>query len=356
MKKKIAVLPGDGIGPEIISQAVAVLDAVALRFGHEFIYDYAEIGACAIDSCGDPYPDKTHKVCMDADAILFGSIGDPKYDNDPSAKVRPEQGLLRMRRSLGLYANVRPVKPYGSLLDASPLKNDIVTGADFVVVRELTGGIYFGEPRGRTDSGDTAFDTCLYSREEITRVAHIAFQYASRRRGKVTLVDKANVLETSRLWREIVKDVRQRDYPDIALDFMFVDNAAMKMVSNPRDFDVILTENMFGDILSDISGVINGSIGLIPSASIGEEHSLFEPIHGSWPQAAGKDIANPMATILSAAMMLDDAFGLHQEAFLIREACAKAVADRVCTSDIISDSRYGTKAVGQYVVDRIMSM
>lgn len=353
MKKNIAVLPGDGIGPEIISQAVAVLDAVAKKFGHEFNYTYAQIGACAIDSCSDPYPKETHEICMAADAILFGSIGDPKYDNNPSAKVRPEQGLLRMRKSLGLYANIRPVKPYESLLGASPLKNEVVAGSDFIVVRELTGGIYFGEPRGRNESGDTAFDTCVYSVEEIERVAHVAFQYAERRKGKVTLVDKANVLETSRLWRETVKRIHDAHYPQTQLEFMFVDNAAMKMVANPKDFDVILTENMFGDILSDVSGVINGSIGLIPSASFGKDRSLFEPIHGSYPQAAGKDIANPIATILSAAMMLEDAFGLGEEASAIRKACERAIAEGVCTEDIIPGSKYGTKATGQYIASLI---
>ena len=354
MKKNIAVLPGDGIGPEIIAQAVAVLDAVAERYGHQFTYEYAQIGACAIDSCGDPYPQKTHETCMNCDAILFGSIGDPKYDNDPSAKVRPEQGLLRMRKNLGLYANIRPVKPYDSLLDASPLKNGRVAGSDFIVVRELTGGIYFGEPRGRNEAGDKAFDSCVYSKEEIERVSHVAFRYALRRRRKVTLVDKANVLATSRLWRETVKEVHTA-YKDVELDFMFVDNAAMKMVSNPKDFDVILTENMFGDILSDVSGVINGSIGLLPSASFGKDRSLFEPIHGSYPQAAGKDKANPIATILSAAMMLEDAFGLSEEASAVRQACSKAIAEGVCTEDIIPGSMYGTKAVGQYIVDIIRS-
>lgn len=354
MKKNIAVLPGDGIGPEIIAQAVAVLDAVAERYGHQFTYEYAQIGACAIDSCGDPYPQKTHEICMNCDAILFGSIGDPKYDNDPSAKVRPEQGLLRMRKNLGLYANIRPVKPYDSLLDASPLKNGRVAGSDFIVVRELTGGIYFGEPRGRNEAGDKAFDSCVYSKEEIERVSHVAFRYALRRRRKVTLVDKANVLATSRLWRETVKEVHTA-YKDVELDFMFVDNAAMKMVSNPKAFDVILTENMFGDILSDVSGVINGSIGLLPSASFGKDRSLFEPIHGSYPQAAGKDKANPIATILSAAMMLEDAFGLSEEASAVRQACSKAIAEGVCTEDIIPGSMYGTKAVGQYIVDIIRS-
>ena len=350
MKKNIAVLPGDGIGPEIIAQAVAVLDAVAETFGHEFSYEYAQIGACAIDACGDPYPAQTHHICMSSDAILFGSIGDPKYDNDPSAKIRPEQGLLKMRKNLGLFANIRPVKPYGSLLGASPLKNERVAGSDFIVVRELTGGIYFGE-RGR--NGDSAFDSCVYSKDEIARVARVAFDYAGRRKGKVTLVDKANVLETSRLWRETVKEIHQAEYPHINLDFMFVDNAAMKMVSNPKDFDVILTENMFGDILSDVSGVINGSIGLLPSASFGSEHSLFEPIHGSYPQAAGKNIANPLATILSAAMMLEDAFGLSEEAKSIRNACENAIANGICTEDIFPGSTFGTKEVGQYIVNQI---
>ena len=354
MKKIIAALPGDGIGPEIVAQAVNVLDAVGERFGHEFDYRYAQIGACAIDATGDPYPEQTHKVCMEADAILFGSIGDPKYDNDPTAKVRPEQGLLRMRKSLGLFANIRPVKPYESLLDASPLKNEVVAGSDFIVVRELTGGIYFGE-KGRNEAGDEAFDNCVYSRQEIERVAHVAFQYASRRKGKVTLVDKANVLETSRLWRETVKQVHQTSYPELVLEFMFVDNAAMKMVANPKGFDVILTENMFGDILSDVSGVINGSIGLIPSASFGQERSLFEPIHGSYPQAAGKDIANPIATILSAAMMLEDAFGMSEEAAAVRKACARAVEEGVCTEDIVPDSRNGTKATGLYIAALIRS-
>lgn len=350
MKKKIAVLPGDGIGPEIIAQAVAVLDAVAEKFEHEFSYEYAQIGACAIDACGDPYPAQTHQICMSSDAILFGSIGDPKYDNDPSAKIRPEQGLLKMRKNLGLFVNIRPVKPYESLLEASPLKNERVAGSDFIVVRELTGGIYFGE-RGR--NGDSAYDSCVYSKDEIARVARVAFDYAGRRKGKVTLVDKANVLETSRLWRETVKEIHQAEYPHINLDFMFVDNAAMKMVSNPKDFDVILTENMFGDILSDVSGVINGSIGLLPSASFGSEHSLFEPIHGSYPQAAGKNIANPLATILSAAMMLEDAFGLPEEAKSIRNACENAIANGICTEDIFPGSTYGTQEVGQYIVNQI---
>lgn len=353
MKKKIAILPGDGIGPEIMEETVKVINAVSGYSSIEPEFEYADIGAVAIDRTGDPFPEKTYDICMNADTILFGAIGDPKYDNDPSAKVRPEQGLLRMRKSLGLFANIRPVSPYASLLDSSPLKNDIVEGADFVVVRELTGGMYFGEPRGRNEMGDKAFDTCVYSKYEIMRVAEIAFEYARRRKGKVTLVDKANVLATSRLWRETVKELHAGKYSDVELDFLYVDNAAMKMVSDPRFFDVILTENMFGDILSDVSGVINGSIGLLPSASLGESRSLFEPIHGSFPQGAGKNIANPVATILSAAMMYEDAFGAAAEGRVIREACADAVNSGVCTPDIFPGSSYGTKEVGDYIAGRI---
>lgn len=356
MEKTIAVLPGDGIGPEIIRQAVKVLDAVAEKYHHRFVYRYADVGACAIDSTGNPYPAATHEICMTSDSVLFGAIGDPKYDNNPSARVRPEQGLLAMRKALGLFANIRPVKPYPSLLSSSPLKDNIVEGADFIVVRELTGGMYFGEPRGRNEAGDKAFDTCVYSKAEIERVADVAFAYASRRRGKVTLVDKANVLATSRLWRETVKALHAEKYSGIQLDFMFVDNAAMKMVSNPRDFDVILTENMFGDILSDLAGVINGSIGLLPSASSGAGKSLYEPIHGSFPQGAGKNIANPVATILSAAMMLDDAFGAPEEAAAVRKACEDAIAEGACTPDIIPGSRYGTEETGDFIARKILAV
>ena len=354
MKKTIAVLPGDGIGPEIISQAVKVLDAVAERYSHEFIYRYADIGAAAIDSCGEPYPDTTHRICMESDAILFGAIGDPRYDSDPSAKVRPEQGLLKMRKSLGLYANIRPVRPYASLLDASPLKNDIVEGSDFVVVRELTGGIYFGEPRGRSEAGDRAFDTCVYSAGEIRRVAETAFGYARRRRGRVTLVDKANVLATSRLWREVVTAMQKTSFPDIALDCLYVDNAAMKMVSDPKSFDVILTENMFGDILSDEASMVTGSIGMLASASLNEtKFGLYEPSGGSAPDIAGKGIANPIATILSAAMMLRYSFDLDREAEAVERAVARVLKEGYRTIDIMSEGKIqiGTKEMG----DRICS-
>ncbi len=313
--KKIAVLPGDGIGPEVTEQAVKVLDAIADRYDHHFEYCFADVGADAIDKTGSPLPEFTLEACLNADAILFGAIGHPRYDNDPKAKVRPEQGLLRLRRELALFANIRPVKVYPRLLHLSPLRPERVEGVDFVIYRELTGGIYFGE-KGR--QGDEAYDRCTYSRQEIERIARPAFAKAARRRGKLTLVDKANVLETSRLWRETVMALSV-EYPQVSVDFMYVDNAAMQLIQHPQQFDLILTSNMFGDILSDEASVIVGSMGLLPSASIGSANGLFEPIHGSYPQAAGKDIANPMAAMLSAAMMLDW-FDLTEEARTVREA------------------------------------
>lgn len=331
MKKKIAVLPGDGIGPEVTKQAMKVLDTVAHRFGHQFEYEKALVGAAAIDETGDPLPEETLEVCLNSDAILFGSIGHPKYDNDPKAKVRPEQGLLKLRKSLGLFANIRPVKTYASLIDHSPLKRDRVEGTDLVVYRELTGGIYFGD-KGRSEDGESAYDHCNYSVEEIDRIANMAFEAAQNRRKKLTLVDKANVLETSRLWRQTVQ-AKAASYPDVEVEYLFVDNAAMQLILRPNQFDVILTENMFGDIISDESSVITGSIGLLPSASIGEKNSLFEPIHGSYPQAAGKDIANPIAAILSVAMMLDH-FGLQKESNMIHENVDHMIAKGLVTQDL----------------------
>jgi 3-isopropylmalate dehydrogenase len=304
MEFKIALLAGDGIGPEIVEQAVKVLKAVGRKFNHHFHFESGLVGAIAIDSTGNPFPDETLELCMKSDAVLFGAIGDPKYDNDPKAKVRPEQGLLAMRKKLGLYANIRPVTTFPSLLHKSPLRQDLVEGADFVVIRELTGGIYFGEPRGRSEDGNTAYDTCVYTREEVERIVKLGFEYAAKRNKRLTVVDKANVLATSRLWRETVQEMAP-DYKDITLDYMFVDNAAMQIIQWPKKFDVMVTENMFGDILSDEASVITGSLGLLPSASVGLHTSVFEPIHGSYPQAAGKDIANPIATILSAAMLLE---------------------------------------------------
>lgn len=349
MKKNIAILSGDGIGPEVTQQAVKCLDAAAEVFGHEFTYHEGLVGAVAIDATGNPFPDATEKICRESDAILFGAIGHPKYDNDPSAKVRPEQGLLSMRKKLGLFANVRPVTSYDKLLPISPLKESIIKGTDFVVFRELTGGIYFGEPRGRSENGETAFDTCVYSKHEITRIAHLAFKAAQNRQKRLTLVDKANVLATSRLWRETVKEIAQ-DYPEVSLDFMFVDNAAMKIIQNPKHFDVVLTENMFGDIITDEASVIAGSLGLLPSASLGTEQHLFEPIHGSYPEVAGQNKANPLGAILSAAMLLEYAFELHEEAALIRAAVQQSLDEGYGTEDIIKEGKVQTTtAVGDRI-------
>jgi 3-isopropylmalate dehydrogenase len=354
MNKKIAVLPGDGIGPEIVAESVKVLKSVESRFNHKFEYIYGKIGAAAIDDCGDPYPEETHKLCMESDAILFGAIGDPKYDNNPAAKVRPEQGLLKMRKNLGLYANIRPVEIYSKLIDRSPLKESVVKDVDLVVVRELTGGIYFGEPGGRSEDGRRAYDTSLYSDVEIERISRIAFSMARKRKGSVTLVDKANVLATSRLWREVVTKLHKSEYSDVQLDYLFVDNAAMQLVTDPGRFDVILTENMFGDILSDQASVLTGSIGLLPSSSIGAHTPLFEPIHGSFPQGAGKNIANPIATILSAAMLLESAFDMNAEARAIKNGCEDAINNGILTPEIVKDTKaYTTSDIGDYIAEYI---
>jgi 3-isopropylmalate dehydrogenase len=355
MKKNIALLPGDGIGPEIVYVARKVIDAVAERFNHQFSYQEALIGASAIFNSGNPLPDETLDICKNSDAILFGAIGHPDFDNNPKAKVRPEQGLLKMRKELGLFANIRPVNIYDSLIDRSPLKRDIVQNVDFVVIRELTGGIYFGEPRGRSDDGNQAYDTCVYSRKEIERIAKIAFEYAGNRKKKLTLVDKANVLETSRLWREIILEMSPQ-YPDIDVDYLFVDNAAMQIIQNPSQFDVMLTENMFGDILTDEASVISGSLGLQPSSSVGLLTSVYEPIHGSYPQAAGKNIANPMGTILSGAMMLEDSFGLIDEARSIRQAVDEAIENDFLTSDISKKNGHSTSEVGDFIVEQLLKL
>jgi len=352
MEFTIALLPGDGIGPEIIAEAVKVLRAVEVKFSHTFHYREGLIGGAAIRASGSPYPDETHRICSESDAILFGAIGDPMYDNNPDAKVRPEQGLLAMRKKLGLYANVRPLTIYPELADRSPLKPERVEGTDLVIVRELTGGLYFGEPRELRENGRVAIDTCVYSIEEIERIARVAFELAASRRKLVTLVDKANVLETSRLWRRVVTSYATQ-YPDIKLDFLFVDNAAMQLILNPARFDVILTENLFGDILSDEASVISGSIGLLPSASVGDHRSLFEPIHGSFPEGAGKGIANPMATILSAAMMLRSALNLEDEARAVEAAVAQTIAENILTPDLKPDDAQSTAEVGDAVVMRL---
>ncbi len=341
----IALLPGDGIGPEIVAQAVKVLDAVTEKFGRKFVYTNALVGGAAIDVFKDPYPEQTHEICKKADAILFGAIGDPKYDG---AAVRPEQGLLRMRKALGLFANLRPVQLFESLSDRSPLKKEITQGVDFLCVRELTGGIYFGE-RGRKEGNSTAFDTCVYTAPEIERIVRMAFELAGKRRKNLTVVDKANVLETSRLWREVAQVVA-KDFPDVEMNFMLVDNAAMQIVTRPGVFDVVVTENMFGDILTDEASVITGSLGMLPSASVGEGHALFEPIHGSYPQAAGRNIANPMATILSAAMMLEH-LGLENEGAAIRAAVEKALAAAVVTEDL--GGKCSTSEVGDRIAKNV---
>jgi 3-isopropylmalate dehydrogenase len=355
MNKKIAILPGDGIGPEVTEQAQKVLATVAEIYGHQFEMESALVGAAAIDATGNPFPEATEEVCKKADAILFGAIGHPKYDDDPKAKVRPEQGLLAMRKKLGLFANIRPVTSYDALLPISPLKEEIIKGVDFVVFRELTGGIYFGQPRGRSEDGNSAFDTCNYSKEEIIRVSKLAFESARNRRKHVTLVDKANVLATSRLWRETVQELAS-DYPDVTLDFMFVDNAAMKIIQNPAFFDVVLTENMFGDIITDEASVISGSLGMLPSASVGVTSSLFEPIHGSYPQAAGKNIANPFGAILSAAMLLEYAFGLNDESELIKKAVDDCVNAGFVTEDINKENPKSTTEVGDKIVSLIKEL
>lgn len=352
MKYKIAVLAGDGIGPEIVDQAIKVFDAVGKKYNHQFEFKEALVGAAAIDAVGDPFPEDTFKLCMDSDAVLFGAIGDPKYDNDPKAKVRPEQGLLAMRKKLGLYANIRPVTTFKSLIHKSPLRKDLVEGADFVVVRELTGGIYFGEPRGRSEDLNKAFDTCVYTKAEVQRITKLGFEYAAKRNKRLTVVDKANVLATSRLWRETVQEMVP-DYKDIEVDYMFVDNAAMQIIQWPKKFDVMVTENMFGDILSDEASVITGSLGLLPSASVGIHTSVFEPIHGSYPQAAGKDIANPLATVLSAAMLLEVALDLTEEAQAIREVVDKSMESGVVTEDIAEGKAYKTSEVGDWLAQHI---
>lgn len=348
MNKTIAVLPGDGIGPEIINEAVKVCKAVEEKFGHKLRYEYGLVGADAIDKTGIPLPLPTLDLCKNSDAVLFGAIGHPRYDNDPGAKIRPEQGLLQMRKELGLYANIRPVNTFASLIDKSPLKRELVKDVDFIVIRELTGGLYFGEPRGRSNDGTTAFETNVYSVEEIIRVAKLAFTHAGQRHKKLTVVDKANVLPTSQLWRETIQKL-SKDYADVKVEYLFVDNAAMQIIQAPGNFDVIVTDNMFGDILTDEASVITGSLGLLPSISKGLLTSVYEPIHGSYPQAAGKNLANPVATILSAALMFEHSFGLKGEADIIRSAVEQSLNDQVVTSDISSNKSYSTSEVGDYL-------
>lgn len=351
MNLNIAVLSGDGIGPEVTQQAIKILDAIALKYKHNFTYTKALVGAVAIDETGDPLPQETLEICAKSDAILFGAIGDPKYDNNPDAPVRPEQGLLKLRKELGLFANIRPLTTYDSLLQNSNLKADVIKGTDFIVYRELTSGIYFGE-KALSEDKKTASDVCSYSEEEIDRITHLAFKAARIRKKKVTLVDKANVLETSRLWRRRVTEI-SKQYPQVQLEYLFVDNAAMQLILNPSQFDIILTENMFGDILSDEASVISGSIGLLASASIGDGTALFEPIHGSYPQAAGKNIANPLAAVLSASMLLDH-FELYEEAEDIRAAVENSIDLNITTPDLNDTNHFSTTNVGSFLRDYII--
>jgi len=356
MKKKIVILPGDGIGKEVTLEGKKVLEKIAEAYGHTFEFDEALIGHEAIEAIGNPLPDETLRKLKNCDAILFGAVGHPKYDNDPSLKVRPEQGLLKMRKELGLYANLRPIKLFDELLEASSIKAEILKGSDILFFRELTGDVYFGE-KGRKDDGDTAFDMMIYSRYEVERIAHKAFQAARTRRKKVTSVDKANVLESSRLWRAVVQDIGKQ-YSDVELEHMFVDSAAMKLIQNPRSFDVVLTGNLFGDILTDEASQIAGSMGMLASASVGETVGVYEPIHGSAHDITGKGIANPLASILSAALLLDISFGMKEESDAIIMAVEQTLKSGFRTIDI-SDSKtvkekiLSTNAMGNQIAKQL---
>jgi 3-isopropylmalate dehydrogenase len=349
----IAVLPGDGIGPEVTAEAEKVLAAVAGRFGHHFVFEHGLVGGAAIEITGVALPESTLDLCRAADALLFGAVGDPRYD-DPKATVRPEQALLGIRSELELFANLRPVKVHPALLDASPLRPELVRGADLIVVRELTGGIYFGRPR--VEGTERAVDTMVYTRPEVERIAHRAFRIARNRRGKVTSVDKANVLACSRLWRSTVEDVA-KDYPDVTLEHMLVDSATMHLITRPRTFDVILTANQFGDILSDESSVLAGSMGMLPSASLGEGlYGMYEPVHGSAPDIAGQGIANPMAAILSAAMLLRHSLGMEAEAHAVETAVSAVLGAGHRTTDLAAkgDATVTTQEMGDLVLSALL--
>jgi 3-isopropylmalate dehydrogenase len=352
MKAHIAVLGGDGIGPEVVAEGLRVLRAVAQTFGHEFELTDLPFGGVAIDSHGDPLPSETLAACLKADAVLLGAIGGPKW-SAPTAKVRPEQGLLRLRKELGVYANLRPVKLQPSLLNSSTLKPEVLEGVDLVFVRELTGGIYFGE---KTRDANSASDLCTYTVPEIERITRVAARLAQGRRRKLTSIDKSNVLETSRLWREVCERVMKAEFPEVTLEHMLVDAAAMHLIRRPRDFDVLVTENMFGDILTDEASMLAGSLGLLPSASLGDgKRGLYEPIHGSAPDIAGKGIANPVGTILSVAMLLRHSFGLNAEAEAIEKAVTGAIADGARTPDIVAPGAkaLSTREVGDAILARL---
>lgn len=359
MKKKIVILPGDGIGKEVTTEGKKVLDKIAELFDHQFEYDSAIIGHDAIEATGNPLPDETLTKLKNCDAILFGAVGHPKYDNDPTLKVRPEQGLLKMRKELGLYANLRPIKLFDELLEASSIKPEILKGSDILFFRELTGDVYFGE-KGRKDEGKTAFDLMIYQKYEIERIAHKAFQAARTRKKKVTSVDKANVLESSRLWREVVNEV-SKQYPDVTLEHQFIDAAAMKLIQNPKSFDVVLTGNLFGDILTDEASQIAGSMGMLASASVGDKVGLYEPIHGSAHDITGKGIANPLASILSAALLLDISLGLKEESETVIKAVEATLKAGYRTSDIADpntskDKVLNTQQMGEQIVNQLQKV
>lgn len=356
MNKKIVILPGDGIGKEVTTEGKRVLDRIADLFGHTFTYETAIIGHDAIEATGTALPDETLNKLKNCDAILFGAVGHPKYDNDPTLKVRPEQGLLKMRKELGLYANLRPIKLFDELLGASSIRPEILKGSDILFFRELTGDVYFGE-KGRKDEGNTAFDLMIYQRYEVERIAHKAFQAARTRRNKVMSVDKANVLESSRLWRETVNQVA-KEYPDVQLEHQFVDSAAMLLIKNPKNFDVVLTGNLFGDILTDEASQIAGSMGMLASASVGDKVGLYEPIHGSAHDITGKGIANPLASILSAALLLEISFSLTKESNAIIKAVEHTLKQGYRTVDIADkttskDKILNTEAMGKMVAENI---
>lgn len=344
MKKHILIIPGDGIGPEVTAWGKAVLAQIAENFGHEFTFEQALMGHAAIEATGNPLPDETLDKARKSDAILFGAIGHAKYDNNPSLKVRPEQGLLKIRKELGLYANLRPVLLFDELLHASSIKAEILKGTDILFFRELTGDVYFGEKK-RSEDGQTASDLMIYSRYEVERIAHKAYQAARQRRKKVTSIDKANVLETSRLWREVVQTVA-KEYPDVTTEHMFIDNAAMQLIKEPKQFDVALTANLFGDILTDEASQIAGSMGMLASASIGDGVGFYEPIHGSAHDIAGKNLANPLASILSAALMLEISFGLKKEAKTLLDTVAAVLKEGFRTNDIADQTANGSKVLG----------
>ena len=354
MKARIAVLGGDGIGPEVTAEAVRVLAAVAARFGHEFEFVEALVGGAAIDASGSPLPPRTIDACRSSDAVLLGAVGGPRW-SDPAARVRPEQGLLELRRTLGVFANLRPVRTQREMLDASPLRPEVIADVDIMVVRELTGGIYFGR---KTRTAHEAEDVCSYTSAEIERVTRVAGRLAMGRRKRIVSVDKANVLETSRLWRTVVERVLAEEFPEVQLEHMLVDAAAMHLLRRPASFDVMLTENMFGDILTDEASMLVGSLGLLPSASLGETSvGLYEPIHGSAPDIAGRGIANPFGTILSAAMLLRHSLGLETEAVAVENAVSGALAAGIRTADIAAPgtSSVGSRAAGEAVIARLMA-